>query len=63
MHFRATLTAVVLCLFLGVFAGCSGKNEEEKNIEKAGNSIQKAYDSTANAIKETVEGVNNAVYD
>ena len=60
---KAALTALALCLCLGLCTGCSDKNKTEDNIERAGHSVQKAYDSTTNVIKDVVEEVNDAVYD
>jgi hypothetical protein len=62
MFFRAALAIVVMSLCLGLFLACSDDERTKQHFERAGNSIEKAYDTTTNAIKDVVEGVNEAVY-
>jgi hypothetical protein len=58
------LFAVYLFLNLLMLCGCAEKDKAaaEKEMEKAGSSIQKAYEKTTDVIRNAVEDVNDAVY-
>jgi len=56
-----------LAVFCAGLLFCQGCSKEEKprikeDIKDAENSIEKAYDRTTDAMRDVVDGINDAVY-
>jgi molybdopterin synthase catalytic subunit len=54
------LVLFLVCGSIVVFSGCS--KDEKKDAQTTGDSVENAYGRTTDALREAVEGVNDAVY-